>query len=181
MLPKSWSGSWFESGERDTILIAGRNMSHKGDCVEKLSTSRYIFKDTEDGPCHRCLSIHQKHDNVLQYKESKCIPPGTRKKSRDICHSISVDEPLKSLFRLTSQPEECPIRGSYSFSYSRGHGECRYPLSSLSQCSSDRSRLVFRYQACADIKGSQSGEERAECVAGAASVHTRVARRPASV
>ena len=58
----------------------------------------------------------------------------------------------------------CPIHGTYSYSYSRGHGSCSYPLSSLHQCS-DKSRLVFNYQACVDIKGSQSQTEQATCIA----------------
>ena len=59
---------------------------------------------------------------------------------------ITADSPLKSLFRLDIQQfEDCPIEGAYSFTYSRGHGLCEYPKSSLSQCS-DKSKLVFRYQ-----------------------------------
>ena len=36
---------------------------------------------------------------------------------RDICRSISVDEPLASLFRVDPTGVECPLRGTYSFSY----------------------------------------------------------------
>ena len=39
------------------------------------------------------------------------------------------------------------LQGSFQFSYSRGHGVCNYPKSSISQCS-DASKLVFRYQVC---------------------------------
>lgn len=117
---------------------------------------------SQEGNCLRCLSIHQKHANVLQYKESKCITE--RKNYKEICRSISVDEPLKSLFRVNASGVNCPIHGTYSFSYSRGHGLCSYPLSSLHQCS-DKSRLVFSYQACVDIKGSQSQTEQAHCIA----------------
>ena len=45
------------------------------------------------GDCVRCLSIYQKHDNVLQYKESKCMMDHMRN-YEDLCWSISVDEPL---------------------------------------------------------------------------------------
>jgi hypothetical protein len=48
-------------------------------------------------------------------------------------------------------------------SYSRGHGMCEYPMSSVSQCS-DPSRLVFRYQACADIVRSESSVEEVRCL-----------------
>ena len=69
----------------------------------------------------------------------------------ELCRSISVDEPLKTLFRVTGKTKcqtlffyvilsavgggvACPITGTYSFTYSRGHGLCSYPLSSLHQC-----------------------------------------------
>ena len=42
------------------------------------------------------------------------------------------------------------LQGSFQFSYSRGHGVCDYPKSSISQCS-DASKLVFRYQVCTYI------------------------------
>ena len=106
------------------------------------------------GDCVRCLSIYQKHDNVLQYKESKCMMDHMRN-YEDLCWSISVDEPLKTLFRVNGKGDNssillyftslilstvgagvaCPITGTYSFSYSRGQGLCNYPLSSLHQCS----------------------------------------------
>ena len=121
-----------------------------------------FYSSSQEGNCLRCLSIHQKHQNVLQYKESKCITE--RRNYKDICRSISVDEPLKSLFRVNASGVNCPIHGTYSYSYSRGHGSCSYPLSSLHQCS-DKSRLVFNYQACVDIKGSQSQTEQATCIA----------------
>ena len=55
------------------------------------------------GDCARCLSIYQKHDNVLQYKESKCMMDHMRS-YEDLCWSISVDEPLKTLFRVNGKP-----------------------------------------------------------------------------
>ena len=41
----------------------------------------------------------------------------------------------------------CPIRGTFSFSYSRGHGLCSYPASSLHQCAGKYHIIIF----CADI------------------------------
>ena len=52
----------------------------------------------------------------------------------ELCWSISVDEPLKTMFRVNGNGVSCPITGTFSFSYSRGHGLCNYPLSSLHQC-----------------------------------------------
>jgi len=163
ILPSSWSGLWFESGVRGSISINTSTMIHKGKCVKQLkNSSQFIFRSSKEGNCLRCLSIHQKHQNVLQYKESNCIIE--RRNHKEICRSISVDEPLKSLFRVNASGINCPIHGTYSYSYSRGHGSCSYPLSSLHQCS-DKSRLVFSYQACVDIKGSQSQTEQATCIA----------------
>ena len=56
------------------------------------------------GDCVRCLSIYQKHDNVLQYKESKCMMDHMRN-YEDLCWSISVDEPLKTLFRVNGKAQ----------------------------------------------------------------------------
>jgi hypothetical protein len=163
-LPPSWSGSWFESGVRGGVHINLHTVAHKGRCVQQLrGASQFIFKSSQEGNCLRCLSIHQKHSNVLQYKESKCMQERDPRQYKDICRSISVDEPLTSLFRVNATGEDCPVQGTYSFSYSRGHGLCDYPLSSLHQCS-DRSKLVFNYQACVDIKGSQSQTEEAQCL-----------------
>jgi len=162
-LPSGWLGSWFESGVRGGVNVSTQAVSNKGRCIKQLRhASQFIFRSSKEGDCLRCLSIHQKHHNVLQYKESKCMQDRDPRQYRDICRSISVDEPLTSLFRVNATGVECPVRGTYSFSYSRGHGLCEYPLSSLHQCS-DRSRLVFNYQACVDIKGSQSHREEAQC------------------
>ncbi len=49
--------------------------------------------------------------------------------------------------------------------YSRGHGLCDYPKSSVSTCPNDASRLLFRYQACADIGKSVSATEDVRCMA----------------
>ena len=43
-LPLSWSGRWFESGERDAVAVKGNNITHKGECVYQKG-DKYIFKD----------------------------------------------------------------------------------------------------------------------------------------
>lgn len=161
-LPSSWSGRWFEYGERDDITVTGKNVTHKGHCVMKKG-DKYIFKDTKL-QCYRCAVMHQQHENVLQYKESFCESTPGRRGPMELCYTITADSPLKSMFRLDATPVKCPVHGTFQFSYSRGHGLCDYPKSSISQCS-DSSKLVFRYQACADIKGSESTVESVECVA----------------
>jgi len=166
-LPDDWTGAWFESGVPGTVSLnaSSGSVQHKGKCVKKLrySSSHFIFQSSREGNCKRCLSIYQKHDNVLQYKESKCMMEHMRNYN-ELCRSISVDEPLKTLFRVTvGGGVACPITGTYSFTYSRGHGLCSYPLSSLHQCA-DKSQMVLSYQACVDIKGSQRQTEQAHCI-----------------
>ena len=89
-----------------------------------------------------------------------------RRSNFDLCYGITADKPLKSMFRLNAKPSKCPIGSgsstSYQFSYQRGHGLCDYPMSSMSQCS-DKSKMVMRYQACADVKGSETNKEEVQC------------------
>ncbi len=106
-----------------SVLLSSRN----NDGISK--SFNYIT-----GNCYRCLSIHQKHGNVLQYKESRCMLDYHSRNYHELCWSISVDEPLKTMFRVNGNGVSCPITGTFSFSYSRGHGLCNYPLSSLHQC-----------------------------------------------
>lgn len=37
----------------------------------------------------------------------------------------------------------------------RGHGDCKFPVSSIESCTED-SRLLLNYQACPDVHGSES-------------------------
>jgi len=59
------------------------------------------------------------------------------------------------MFRVDATPVECPFKGPLSFTYNRGHGECRSPVSSIDSCT-EESRLLLRYQACPDVHGTES-------------------------
>lgn len=164
-LPSAWLGSWFESGHSFPVEITSTTLAHKGECMQKGKVEgQIIFKDSIDGAdCLRCLYIHQKHLNIIQYKESHCI---ARRVSpvTNICHFIEVDDPLKTLFRISAPPAPCPISGSYSFSYQLGPGRnCSSPLSSMVQCT-DQNTFLMKYQACPDMKGSESLTEQVECI-----------------
>jgi hypothetical protein len=66
------------------------------------------------------------------------------------------------MFRVDATPVECPFKGPLSFTYNRGHGECRSPVSSIDSCT-EESRLLLRYQACPDVHGTEStGKEAVE-------------------
>ena len=66
------------------------------------------------------------------------------------------------MFRVNYRPIACPLRGPFSFSYSRGHmlqQECHQPDSRLERCIHGY-RMLFRYQACVDVMASaeETGE-----------------------
>lgn len=85
---------------------------------------------------NRCYSTKQWNDNF------------------DICFDITGDAPLYYLFRVNGRPINCPFNGTFSFSYSKGLNECNEPLSRIEDCV-DEQHLLLRYNACADIKGSE--------------------------
>ena len=43
-LSTTWSGQWFEYGERNAIQIDVQNITHKGTCTRRHG-DKYIFKD----------------------------------------------------------------------------------------------------------------------------------------
>jgi hypothetical protein len=111
--------------------------------------------------CYRCVVIHEKHANVLQYKETFCH---NRDSLPTLCSLITGDALLFSMFRENAAPYVCPFRGPFTFTYNRGHGECRTPVSSIDTCTED-SRLLLSYQACPDVYGSESTVEELQCLA----------------
>lgn len=45
--------------------------------------------------------------------------------------------------------------GPFTFTYNRGHGECRNPVSNIESCT-EESRLLLNLQACPDVAGTES-------------------------
>ena len=104
----------------------------------------------------------------------------------NLCSRITGDAQLYSLFRLDSTPEDCPFRfvsiskqssikvciepqlelrslcvnrgAPFTFTYNRGYGECKYPLSRVDSCT-ENSRLLLRYQACPEVPKTESTGE----------------------
>lgn len=124
------------------------------------------------------MVIHEKHNSVLQYKESKlpfqkkkplklllnvCLSffkayCETKASLEEICDGITGDAPLYSMFR--KYPEAgtiaCPFKSApFSFIYNKGTGDCKEPLSRAESCTDD-SRLVLKYQACTDVPSTES-------------------------
>ncbi|XP_077285540.1 uncharacterized protein LOC143910818 [Arctopsyche grandis] len=156
--PSKWSGRWFQSGVTQQIVIEGDRLSSKGKC---LSSEGDKFLLVDEKKCYKCVVIHEKHINVLQYKETFCH---TREALPNLCSLITGDALLYSMFRENASPVSCPLRGPFSFTYNRGHGECRNPVSSIESCT-EESRLLWNFQACPDVYGSESTVEELECLA----------------
>lgn len=157
--PPKWEGTWFQSGVRTPITIELNRLSNKGRCLASEGDKFLVVDDKSI--CYRCIVIHEKHINVLQYKETFCHG---RDNLYSLCSLITGDALLYSMFRLNAQPVHCPFKPPMTFTYNRGHGECRSPVSNIDSCI-EESRLVLRYQACPDVSGTESAVEELECVA----------------
>lgn len=156
--PSRWEGSWFQSGVRQPITVSRSVLSSKGRCLHNEGDKFLLVNEKS---CYRCVVIHEKHSNVLQYKETFCHG---RNSLASLCSYITGDALLYSMFREEAQAVPCPFRGPMTFSYNRGHGTCSSPQSNVDTCTED-SRLLFRYQACPDVPASESAVEELECLA----------------
>ncbi|XP_021915227.1 uncharacterized protein LOC110827676 isoform X3 [Zootermopsis nevadensis] len=116
--PGKWEGSWFQSGVRQPIIIEQSRLSTKGRCIASEGDKFVVVDDR--GGCFRCVVIHEKHTNVLQYKETFCH---ARESLQSLCSLITGDALLYSMFRVEATPVECPFKGPLSFTYNRGHVE----------------------------------------------------------
>ena len=83
--PVAWHGEYFHLGYSRPLMVSNNSITEKGECVWS-SGSQYVLEGEEEGgeKCWRCLSIYRKHNNVLQYKESKLIS-GSR--GRTVTHA----------------------------------------------------------------------------------------------
>lgn len=160
-LPKSWGGQWFQLGSGKTSLsINGTHIESKGECV-KSDGDKFIFNDRTE-KCYRCIVMHKKHENVLQYKETYCMADDDL---ASLCNEINGDATLLSMFRVDAQGVPCPFKSPpFSVVYSKGQGDCGTPPSRAEPCTDD-TRLVFRFQACPDIHGTEAAVEELECLA----------------
>ncbi|KAL5284050.1 hypothetical protein ACFFRR_006368 [Megaselia abdita] len=87
-----------------------------------------------------------------------------RETLQTLCDQIPGDALLYSLFRENAEPVKCPLKGPYSFTYNRGHGECKSPVSNIDSCT-EESRLLLSFQACPDVQGTESTDEELTCLA----------------
>ncbi|XP_058124306.1 uncharacterized protein LOC131265996 isoform X2 [Anopheles coustani] len=157
--PKRWEGQWFQSGVQQPITIEGSTLSTRGRCIASEG-DKFLLVNGKG--CHRCVVIYQKHINILQYKESMGCKG--RETLHNLCEQIPGDALLYSMFKINPEPIKCPLSGSYTFTYNRGHGECRSPVSNMEMCTED-SRLLLSFQACPDVPGTESTVEELTCLA----------------
>ncbi|XP_063601751.1 uncharacterized protein LOC134777815 isoform X2 [Penaeus indicus] len=158
VLPGWWRGDWFHSGVPVPVKIDATNISFKGTCLDS-DRDRYFIRDMIHR-CNRCLVIHQKHENVLQYKETYC---DNDKTLDEACSRLTGDAVLHSMIRVEASPVACPFPHTYTFTYNLGHADCEYPRSTVDSCTEDW-RMLFRYQACPDIQGTESTIEELVCL-----------------
>ncbi|XP_043252057.1 uncharacterized protein LOC122397169 [Colletes gigas] len=173
--PAEWKGRWFESGNQELVTVNGSIMTSKGICIDK-EDDKFLIHDAVD-KCYRCIVMHMKHPNVLQYKESFCIAMPTKPNLHDTCSVLTSDDNLISLFRTGAAPMPCPFKGPLEFAYTSGEQTCDSPLSIAETCTQE-SRLFLRYQACANVRSSESIDMELECLATwkDGSTHNLVAR-----
>lgn len=62
------------------------------------------------------------------------------------------------LYKKTFDKNSFYSAGQFAFSYSRGNGECKYPVSKIKSCTED-TRMMLNFQACPDVEGSESTGE----------------------
>eukprot|EP00090_Calanus_glacialis_P012271 TRINITY_DN20758_c0_g1_i5.p1 TRINITY_DN20758_c0_g1~~TRINITY_DN20758_c0_g1_i5.p1 ORF type:complete len:549 (-),score=86.66 TRINITY_DN20758_c0_g1_i5:291-1937(-) len=161
-LPSSWWGIWFQQGVRPYMTIDKESISSKGACHVRHKDRVMVKKSNS---CYKCIVIHRRHANVLQYKETLSCSPKPGPDLQTMCRTIPGDAPLYTLFRVDTHSIRCPIQGPLHFSYNFGRGLCAYPLSKLESCTLD-TRISLKYQACPNVPGSEMKETQFECLAG---------------
>ncbi|XP_073978125.1 uncharacterized protein isoform X2 [Rhodnius prolixus] len=163
--PETWTGRWFQHGiDKPNIFLNQTHIENKGECIHTDGVNKFIVHDRQE-KCYRCLVMYETHTNVLQYKETFC----DREDSLELlCNQINGDALLLSMFRVDAKPVTCPFKSPpFAVEYSKGHGDCGRdgePPSRAESCTDD-TRLVFRFQACPDIPGTEAAVEELECLA----------------
>ncbi|CAH1730800.1 unnamed protein product [Chironomus riparius] len=106
--------------------------------------------------------LYRSHDDRII--KDDCMGCRGRETLQNLCDQIPGDALLYSMFKVDADPIKCPIKGSYLFTYNRGHGECKSPVSNVESCTED-SRMLLSFQACPDVPGTESTVEELTCLA----------------
>ncbi|XP_053667250.1 uncharacterized protein LOC128716355 [Anopheles marshallii] len=124
---------------------------------------------SDRGLAHPNMNGHSRISSSDPYMRSNedsdnCMGCKGRETLHYLCEQIPGDALLYSMFKINPEPIKCPMSGSYTFTYNRGHGECRSPVSNMEMCTED-SRLLLSFQACPDVPGTESTVEELTCLA----------------
>lgn len=149
--PNTWFGLWFHPDYPDEALIINETaISNKGACYETIPANYKYLLYSNYEKCYRCLVIHERHKNVLQFRESDCSSSASL---RENCGNIPTDNALISMFRQYPKvdPVPCPFKNSpFAFEYSsNGYQFCRNSNSVVQSCTDD-TRMIFKFNACTD-------------------------------
>ncbi|XP_033199190.1 uncharacterized protein LOC117161629 isoform X1 [Bombus vancouverensis nearcticus] len=156
--PVAWTGEWYQYGKIAPIILNTTVIGERT-CIERSEDSYIVYGDK----CYYCIIINDRHENVIQFREGWCYTEQTT--LDEMCSNIKSDDTLYSMFRINSKPIPCPFSGpSFTFTYDKGFGECAMPISLGEKCT-DESKLLLKYQACPDIKRSESNTEELQCLA----------------
>ncbi|XP_055698220.1 uncharacterized protein LOC129798843 isoform X2 [Phlebotomus papatasi] len=136
---------------------------------QPIQEPRSVLKSDRRGGAHPNTNGHSRlsssdhyllrsHDDI-----DNCYCRG-RETLQNLCEQIPGDALLFSMFKENAEPVKCPLKGPFTFTYNRGHGECKSPVSNIESCTED-SRLLLSFQACPDVAGTESTVEELTCLA----------------
>ncbi|CAJ0959652.1 unnamed protein product, partial [Mesorhabditis belari] len=156
-----WTSHWWH-GERQ-ILISDNHWSHFGECVQKNDDHFFLFKSNISRlTCFRCVFPSLVHENVLQYKTTKCI--SDREMSLEKCREkLSGDAPMETLFRVDGKAEKCPLSTPLNFTYQNAQGICASRTSNIQKCVNEK-RLKIQYEACPELPNTEAAGIEIECI-----------------
>lgn len=137
---------WFITGEKIASVASFfmRNISTWYNTKKVSSVNLNIIKINKN------FVFNKKHAIIFL---AFCVPE--RASIRSLCSTITGDANLFAMFRLDAAPIDCPFRAPMSFTYNKGQGECQNPVSSVDSCLQS-SRILFNYQACPNVPGTES-------------------------
>ncbi|CAI4231744.1 unnamed protein product [Auanema sp. JU1783] len=155
-----WIDTWLEN-ER-IVNITHNTFGIYGECYERLHDEYLLKSETNRGDCNRCLIAFPVHENVLQYKITRCI--FDEKLTVGECRNhFNGDYPLHTMFKKDAHAIGCPLQMPLSFTYTDNKGVCNSRTSSITRCSK-WNRLSLNFQACPENPKRESSVSEMECI-----------------
>ncbi|XP_068204997.1 uncharacterized protein [Palaemon carinicauda] len=153
LFPDHWTGHWHAT--YDDFSITNTNFGNTL-CTASLE-NKYLLRN-DDYKCNMCFIIHEKHPNLLEYKESPCLD---EEDLNTLCSR--VDDFNLTLLKKKNGASQCPFPSRRTFTYHNPDEACE-DLPSTMISGRNNTELVFWYQPCA---GSEDNyySSKIECVA----------------